>query len=827
MIPHLIDPLIDDLPLKQNEHISAVAAYDRNIYIGTSQGKLLHYHLFEDATDYLQLTLISVGNQGVTQLVTSEQSQRLFLIVDRTLLVFLLPELSPVSTRQLKNIRHICLMEDRVSLMLIKQSGIQLVYLQENSWKLLQEFRHEGAILGTAPMNNLVLLANGKSYETLDTRSGYTVPLFEYKSNTDVSPFIIPFETQDSKEYLLTIASDENTSIAQFINISGDVTRGTLTWLDCGYPRGGVIVDWPHAFAVFQRSIIVSSLETLDTVLEININNTKELEGSEIPIVDDFHIQKVKALFLDKSLEEVTGLPIEVSSGMVLFSKSKLFALHQENEIISANKAFHGAMESNDFEQFLAVAYGDSPYVHILKTMAVFLTEEDPIELLTKRQHGQLIIEPNLALRLLGYDYPFSMYPGLKDIIDMWDFKDEDITRRYLQRLKFADMSSESRILSYKLLPENELLPLVSEDNWTFSEDDKSIIEILIERDQIALVSYIYKTIPKLPAVAFAYKEFLFQHLNNDLVDDALNFLANVNLDEKDYSKLILEIIKLNKDKGYAFMRKSTVYREINQKILNGLSDDLKGEKDYALLRIELLESSFAENNSIRGELLDLVSSTLVSLYNDKVETYFKRLQDEYREMNKLSKNKWPKISWIDFLDLHKEQDYQMFIDLYLKYFELLERDDVYLEKSLFEYQRLCKTQDIPGLLDFGDYSTAERLALGKSVAQKKSFYKQEPVTTGVNKTSLLVIFEYYLKLYKKGQPVESAVQHFVESYNKYISPATITKLLPNQFPLVYLSKFLKTSIISLQGQSREKVMTKAIIKSELSRTKHLIKDFL
>lgn len=167
MIPYLIDPLIDDLPLKPSEHISAVAAHDRNIYIGTSKGSLFHYHLFEDATDYLQITLISVGSHEITQLLPSESLQKLFLVIDRTLLVFQLPELSPNTIRQLKNVQHICLMENGLSLMIIKQSEVQLVQLQNNSWKLLREFKQQGAILGTAPMNNLILLANENSYEVL------------------------------------------------------------------------------------------------------------------------------------------------------------------------------------------------------------------------------------------------------------------------------------------------------------------------------------------------------------------------------------------------------------------------------------------------------------------------------------------------------------------------------------------------------------------------------------------------------------------------------------------------------------------------------------
>lgn len=813
MIPYIIDPLIDDLPLKENEYISAVSAHDRNVYIGTSKGNILHYHLFEDATDYLLITLLSIGAKEVSQMVASEQLQKLFLTVDRTLMVYLLPELSPINARQLKNVRRICLTTN--GLMLVKQSGVHIVQLQENTWKLIREFKYEGAVSGAAPINNLILLANDESYEVLDTRSGRAMPLFGYKSDANVSPLIVPFETPHSTEYLLTVASDENTSIAQFINDSGDVTRGTLTWLGLGYPRGGVLISWPYAFALFEHSIVVSSLETLETVMEIDVS---ALSGEE------FHIQDVTVFFMDKSLEAVTGLPTELSSSKVLFNKSKLFVVRQENELVSANKLFLEAMESNDFEHFLTPLDGDSKYLHILKTMAAFLTEKDPIELLIKKKNGHLIIEPNLALRLLGYDFfPAKVYPGLKDVIDMWDFKDEEITKRYLLELKPAEMSDEARLLSYKLL--SELAALVSMDKWTFSENDKLIINELIERNQITQVSRVYQMIPTLPAVASAYKDFLSQHLNADLIDDALKFLSEEQLDEKDYSKLILDIIKLNKSKGYAFMRKSTRYREINQKILNELSDDLKGEIDYALLRIELLESTFNDNMALRKDLSNLVCSTLSLVYNDDAKEYLRKLHEEYKEMNRLSKDKWPKITWIDFLGLARGKNYQIFTELYIKAFELVDKDDA-LDEPLFAYHKLCKTQDVLGLLKFGDYSSAEQVSLGKPVSPQKRHYKLDSQQADIDIERLLLIFKHYLESYEH-EPVEPAIRHFVESYSHFISPVTLIKLLPNQFPLAFLTKFLKTSLLSLQNQSREKVMTKSIIKSELSRTKHLINDFL
>ncbi|KAI5961958.1 hypothetical protein KGF57_001586 [Candida theae] len=829
MIPYIIDPLIDDLPLKQNERITAVSAHDRNVYIGTSIGNVLHYHLFEDATDYLQITMMSVGGKEIAQMVASEQLQRLFVLENSTLFVFSLPELSPMSTRQLKNIRHVCLADDGASLMLIKQSSIQIAKLEENSWKLIQDFKYEGAVLGTAPMNNLILLANSKAYEILDTSSGRSMPLFDYKSGADVSPVIVPFETPNATEYLLTVASDENTSIAQFINTKGDATRGTLTWLNLGYPQGGVTIKWPYTFALFEHSILVSSLETLETVTTLSIEEKVSEANASGKHLHPMSIQKANVFFADKSLEGVIGSPLESRSNIVFFNESKLFNVHQENEVVSANKAFQQAMETNEFDQFSAIAHGDSKYVHILKTMVAFLTDTDPIALLLERKDGQLIIDADLALRLLGYEAQFlSVYPGLREVMEMWDFKDEAIAKRYLQNLKPTDMSADSRILSYKLLPASDISSLVSEDNWTFSVNDETVTKILIERNLLSQVSHIFQMTPKSSAVVSAYKEFLFHHLNNDLVEDALKFLSQEQLDEKDYTRLILEILKLNKDKGYEFMRKSPMYREVNQRILNELSDDQKGEKDYALLRIELLESSFTENTALRGELSSLICSTLFSLYNDQMKENLKELHAAYRETNKLLKDKWPKISWIDFLSFTKVQDYQTFIDLYIKGFELANEKDTYPDEQLFTYYKLYTTQDVAGLLEFGDYSSAERVALGKCAAQQKPFYKHEIGWQGtVDRKSLLLIFKHYVSVYEQQEPVEPAIQHFVDSYGNYFSPVTLIKLLPSQFPLAYLAYFLRTSFINMQAQSREKVITKAIIKSELSRTKHLINDFL
>ncbi|KAI5957352.1 hypothetical protein KGF54_000280 [Candida jiufengensis] len=751
MINYIIDPLINDLPLKSNEVITSISSYERNIYIGTSKGTLFHYHLFEDATDYLLISQLSIGSKSIRNLTCLKETQKLSLVCNGFVETYMLPELSPfATTSKLQNIKSICLYEGGNSIITIAKDKLQILRLDGNQWNTIKEIDYNGAIKVTSPVNNLILLANNKTYATLDTTNDNLSPLFEYKSELDVQPHIIQFQTPPGdREHLLTISSDENTSIAMFINSAGDVTRGTLTWIDQGYPKS-VAISWPYVFAIFRNSLVVSSLESLEKVLQMELvdsNTPRDLENQENISTNEsnYNIGSADIVYEDKSVEELTGKSEKSLAKMVVYNENKVFLLHEENIIKTANKLFQESLETNEFEKVLALD-DEQNYTHLLKTLATFLNEEDPFEFLVKKDSdGAFKINPNLTLKLLGEDAPYEVYPGLQEVIDQWDFKDGELEKKYLQTMEPNEMTKESRYLYYKILPSDTIKTFIDKDTWSNAEDDKLIIKELLEdpKKQI-LVSKIYKS--STTDVTSEYTEYLLKYIQFEIIDDAIQFLQKANLEEKEYSKLLLNVIRLDQKKGYDFIKKSKKYHEVNRRILNGLSDEMKGE-DFSFLQIELLETSFYENEALKDELFELIMSTLKSIYNDDMSAKVKKVHEDYKVYNSLENDNWPKISWLSYLNLSQDASIKPFIELYLKSFELA----LASEKStnIFQYHKIYKEQNIQELLNFGDYSTAEKLAKGKSI-EFKYYPKLQQNTFEYDKTKLISIFEFYLSIYEK-----------------------------------------------------------------------------
>ncbi|KAI3407004.2 hypothetical protein KGF56_000297 [Candida oxycetoniae] len=871
MPDYQIDPIINEIPLKDDEIISAIESYERSVYIGTSKGNLLQFYKFEDAPNYMLITQQQIANTSkeVTRIVCLSVIQKLLVICDNSIEVFTLPEMAPFSTvTKLKGVRNVSVMEDGASILALRSSIVQVVRLDGNRWKIIGEIKFSLGLISTSPLNDMFLIANEESYFIQNIAHESTLPLFAYKSGTgqhNVPPHIELFDTLEAKEYLLTISSDENTSMAVFINSIGDVTRGTLTWVNHGYPCGGVAVEWPHVFAVFKDILVLSSLESLENILVTSLQESRKSQevksdsnqrtnekttdtaaaaassssavttapSAEAPPSPraSFHIQKSKIHYNDLLVEELVGTPESSDCELLLFSERNVYALHRESPVLLMHKAFQSALSSDNFDKVFQIE-NDSDYGQHLLLLSCFLSEKDPFDILKKRKDNQkLVISPNLAVRLLGADCPYETYPGLAEVTNNWDFSDDNMLKKYLEQLTPLEVSLEVRKLVYRLCSHDSIDKFVDKDSWTNSAYDKEIIEDLVHRSEVLLASKAYGLMPNNSDTTRGYYDFLMKHLEPNLVDDAIAFLSKGSLGEKEYTDIILTLIKLNKEKIYLYMRKSDKYLEINRRILAELSDDSKGEVDFALIQIELLERSWSRDNTLYDELFLTICNALTFLYveNSAVERYFTEARDNYQKLNSLVVDKWPKIFWIDYLELVRQPELTSFISLYTKSFEMAISGPVKLpDHQLFHYHKIYKEANLQQLLEFGDFSTAEKLVSGQMVRPQKVHYSQliPQVESKRDEESLLQIFKYYLKMYSEGQPVEPAIQHFTETYETYLPTLQLIKLLPDSIPLAFLTTFLKNALQRLKSNGREKLLIKGILKSEASQNKHLINDF-
>ena len=93
-IRYQISPVIESIHL-EDETITDITTYENNLYVGTSNGQLLHFHRFDDTTEYIPITTINVGTHSVSKILCIESIQRLLVISNRIVLSYVLPELSP------------------------------------------------------------------------------------------------------------------------------------------------------------------------------------------------------------------------------------------------------------------------------------------------------------------------------------------------------------------------------------------------------------------------------------------------------------------------------------------------------------------------------------------------------------------------------------------------------------------------------------------------------------------------------------------------------------------------------------------------------------
>ena len=196
-------------------------------------------------------------------------------------------------------------------------------------------------------------------------------------------------------------------------------------------------------------------------------------------------------------------------------------------------------------------------------------------------------------------------------------------------------------------------------------------------------------------------------------------------------------------------------------------------------------------------------------------------MHQEFRRLNSLENERWPKLSWPNFLDISgKSKELLTFVELYLKSFELAREAP---DGPIFDYHRMFNNHDIDALLEFGDYSTAESIATGTNPFPKKTFYGTMDFTSQPSTTGLIQILNFYLTQYSSGKQVENTIKHFAEAYYHTIAPWQFLQLIPPDFPLAHLVGYFHLVTTDQTQQYRDVLIRKSISRAENLRTKKLL----
>lgn len=791
-IRYQISPVIESIHL-EDETITDITTYENNLYVGTSNGQLLHFHRFDDTTEYIPITTINVGTHSVSKILCIESIQRLLVISNRIVLSYVLPELSPCRMKKMKDVTDLQKLDSLV--LVLSPTKIRIINIQADTITLAKEINYQGGVAcRSCKDSNFIVVANNESYDIIDLDNNRKVPLFSYKSESTVHPWIIPFDG----EYLLSVLSDTNTSMAMFINSVGDVTRGTLTWVDKGYPENSIALEGEYVFALFKNKMIVSSLVSLDTVLEM------ENPGYTITKVPP-------AIVNDKSLANIIDT-IQPTASLILTNGKQIFGLHKVHKLVEIQQQFI----NDSLTELNPASYTGNArdYITYLALVQVVITKNDDKfwEFANQETNEQLVVSPQFVFYILGGGEKHLPFPGLKEICQHYGtYKNDKLLKKYIQGLPDKYLSTDIKLYYYQNCTNEEGLAFT--ERVTFEDNPQPIIDLLIHQHRIKCASEVYKKVPLL----IEYNTFINKHLLDSLVDDAVALLLSGKLDENEYSKTLISLLKFDDKRGIGVLKNGpSKYYNINQTVMKDLSETTQDEKGYLLLRIELME--ITENSS--EELLQLIVQAMNLLY-DSLKDEFTLLHQEFRRLNSLENERWPKLSWPNFLDISgKSKELLTFVELYLKSFELAREAP---DGPIFDYHRMFNNHDIDALLEFGDYSTAESIATGTNPFPKKTFYGTMDFTSQPSTTGLIQILNFYLTQYSSGKQVENTIKHFAEAYYHTIAPWQFLQLIPPDFPLAHLVGYFHLVTTDQTQQYRDVLIRKSISRAENLRTKKLL----
>lgn len=791
-IRYQISPVIESIHL-EDETITDITTYENNLYVGTSNGQLLHFHRFDDTTEYIPITTINVGTHSVSKILCIESIQRLLVISNRIVLSYVLPELSPCRMKKMKDVTDLQKLDSLV--LVLSPTKIRIINIQADTITLAKEINYQGGVAcRSCKDSNFIVVANNESYDIIDLDNNRKVPLFSYKSESTVHPWIIPFDG----EYLLSVLSDTNTSMAMFINSVGDVTRGTLTWVDKGYPENSIALEGEYVFALFKNKMIVSSLVSLDTVLEM------ENPGYTITKVPP-------AIVNDKSLANIIDT-IQPTASLILTNGKQIFGLHKVHKLVEIQQQFI----NDSLTELNPASYTGNArdYITYLALVQAVITKNDDKfwEFANQETNEQLVVSPQFVFYILGGGEKHLPFPGLKEICQHYGtYKNDKLLKKYIQGLPDKYLSTDIKLYYYQNCTNEEGLAFT--ERVTFEDNPQPIIDLLIHQHRIKCASEVYKKVPLL----IEYNTFINKHLLDSLVDDAVALLLSGKLDENEYSKTLISLLKFDDKRGIGVLKNGpSKYYNINQTVMKDLSETTQDEKGYLLLRIELME--ITENSS--EELLQLIVQAMNLLY-DSLKDEFTLLHQEFRRLNSLENERWPKLFWPNFLDISgKSKELLTFVELYLKSFELAREAP---DGPIFDYHRMFNNHDIDALLEFGDYSTAESIATGTNPFPKKTFYGTMDFTSQPSTTGLIQILNFYLTQYSSGKQVENTIKHFAEAYYHTIAPWQFLQLIPPDFPLAHLVGYFHLVTTDQTQQYRDVLIRKSISRAENLRTKKLL----
>ncbi|AMD20951.1 HEL330Cp [Eremothecium sinecaudum] len=250
--PYSVYPLIDNLP--RDFSYTCFAAFEKNVYLGTKTGELLHYFELEPFNYVLvsQTSFDSEINEPIKAIHVLPSIERALIFSDYQLKLYLLPEFAAVP--HVSPIRNVCDLAvahysesvDAYKVYLSKKSKFYAVHVSRNAIAKTLMYEYSD-VTCMCVEKHYMMTARDNTYELINLKTKTSMELFHVTEGLDMLPPIIT--KFSDKEFLVTCGSSEDeNAMGLIVNKIGEITQGTLVFEK--YPED-IMVEAPYIFVSY------------------------------------------------------------------------------------------------------------------------------------------------------------------------------------------------------------------------------------------------------------------------------------------------------------------------------------------------------------------------------------------------------------------------------------------------------------------------------------------------------------------------------------------------------------------------------------------------
>ncbi|KAF9131142.1 transforming growth factor, beta receptor associated protein 1 [Mortierella sp. 14UC] len=258
--------------------VESLDSFENHLYLGTSDGYLLHYVIEEQISSQSDLPrsrlvrrrALGFGKKVVEKIMVISALRIAILLCDSTLTFYSLPDFQPFASQihpPIKGVTAFCedssqsghVAEDgSVRLCVTKRRIIQFYSLWPDAISEPKELSLPNGALVVTRWKNFICVADANDFNLIDSRVGRMIPVLPVVQTSNSGPNAqvlkpVCIAITENEFLLASATSSGQTAIGIFCSGAGDPVRGTLQF--SSYPRA-LGIEFPYVAALLRGNMI-------------------------------------------------------------------------------------------------------------------------------------------------------------------------------------------------------------------------------------------------------------------------------------------------------------------------------------------------------------------------------------------------------------------------------------------------------------------------------------------------------------------------------------------------------------------------------------------